>query len=78
MSSPEHTEKQEFSLEKSLAEIRSIVEKMQKGVSDFDQQMALFAKGNELIEQCQEYLDQAELKIKQLVDGQTEDADFDI
>ena len=60
----------EFSLEKSLAEIRSIVEKMQQGSVDFDEQVTLFKKGQDLIKQCQAFLDQSELTIKQLVDGE--------
>lgn len=64
---------QEFSLEDKLSEIRKIVEKMQKGVSDFDQQLALFGEGNLLIKECQAYLDKAELKIQQLVNEKTED-----
>jgi exodeoxyribonuclease VII small subunit len=63
----------EFSLEKKLAEIRSIVEKMQQGAVDFDEQIALFKQGQALIASCQNYLDKAELEIKQLVDGTLED-----
>lgn len=68
----------EFSLEETLAEVRGIVDKMQKGVSDFDQQLALFKQGNQHIKACQEYLNQAEFKIKQLVEGKTEDIDIEL
>ena len=56
-----------FSLEKKLEEIRQLVEKMQRGVSDFDQQVDLFKQGNQLIKECREYLDKSELKIEQLI-----------
>jgi len=65
--------KQEFSLENSLAEIRSIVEQMQSGVSDFDKQIELFKKGNKLIKACQNYLNEAELEVKQLIGNELQD-----
>lgn len=67
------SQKDDFSLEKKLGEIRSIVEKMQQGTVDFDEQIALFKKGQELIKSCQHFLDKAEMDIKQLVDGELED-----
>ncbi len=71
-------EEEKFSLENKLAEIRGIVDQMQKGVSDFDQQVALFEKGSRYTKDCQEYLDKAELKIKQLIDGKLKDVKLDI
>ncbi len=67
------SEQEEFSLEDSLGEIRDILDKMQKGVSDFDRQMELFKRGNALVEACRNYLDGAEMSIKQLVEGELED-----
>ena len=61
-----------FSLEENLEEIRQIVEKMQKGVSDFDNQLALFKKGTALIEKCRNYLNDSELKVEQLIQGKEE------
>ena len=58
-----------FSLEEKLTEIRELVEKMQKGVSDFDKQVELFKRGNDLIKECREYLDVSELKIEELIKG---------
>lgn len=69
------SETKEFSLEKSLQEIRDILDKMQKGISDFDEQMALFKRGNELVEECRKYLESAEMTIQQLVDGELKDMD---
>ncbi len=70
------SKEQTFSLEEKLAEIRSIVDQMQRGVEDFDKQVALFKSGRELIQQCQKYLDESEMEIKQLVNGKLEDAGF--
>lgn len=60
---------EDFSLEKKLSELRTLVENMNKGVSDFDQQVAMFQKGSSIIEECRNYLDQSEMKIQQLIDG---------
>jgi exodeoxyribonuclease VII small subunit len=60
---------EKFSLEKKLEEIRQLVEKMQRGVSDFDQQVDLFKQGNHLIKECRDYLDKSELKIEELIKG---------
>jgi exodeoxyribonuclease VII small subunit len=68
-------EEKPFSLEENLAEIRRIMNQMQKGMDNFDEQVALFKKGKALIEDCQQYLDKAEMEIKKLVDGQLEDFD---
>lgn len=61
---------QSFSLEKSLEEIKQIVVRMQKGVDDFDEQISLFTRGNDLIKECQTFLDGAEWKIEQLIHGE--------
>ncbi|GAB4409575.1 MAG: hypothetical protein OHK0039_13370 [Bacteroidia bacterium] len=62
-----------FSLETNIEELRRLVEQMQKGVSDFDKQVALFRRGMALIQQCRTYLDASELQVKQLIDGSMED-----
>ncbi|MFK7973076.1 MAG: exodeoxyribonuclease VII small subunit [Bacteroidia bacterium] len=71
----EKKKESDFSLEKTLGEIRAIVEKMQQGAVDFDEQIALFKKGQDLIKESQQFLNEAELEIKQLVDGELEDFD---
>jgi exodeoxyribonuclease VII small subunit len=67
---PEPTE---FSLEDKLSALRKLVEQMQKGVSDFDQQVLLFRQGQALVEECRAYLDDAELQVQQLIDGSYQD-----
>lgn len=64
----EQTTPESFSLEVKLEELRKILEQMQKGMSDFDQQMELFTTGQQLIQECREYLQGAELKVDQLLD----------
>jgi len=68
---------EKFSLEEKLEELRILVEKMQKGISDFDQQVALYKEGSKLIHTCREYLNGAELEIKQLIDGELKPFDED-
>ena len=58
-----------FSLEDKLREIRSLLDNMQTGDLDFDENVKLFTRGTSLIEQCRKYLDEAELQVRQLVEG---------
>jgi exodeoxyribonuclease VII small subunit len=62
-------EQQQFSLEDKLREIKEILQKMQLGGNDFDENIKLFTQGTALIAQCRGYLDTAEVSIKQLVEG---------
>ncbi|TAE50934.1 MAG: exodeoxyribonuclease VII small subunit [Bacteroidetes bacterium] len=64
-----------FSLEEKLTQIRSIVDKMQKGMSDYDKQVELFENGARLIQECRQYLDQAEMQVQQLVEGKLRPVD---
>ncbi|MCI4666608.1 MAG: exodeoxyribonuclease VII small subunit [Bacteroidia bacterium] len=63
------SDEKDFSLEDNLQEIRDILEKMQRGISDFDKQMELFKRGKALVSGCRDYLDGAEMTIQQLVNG---------
>ena len=63
---------EKFSFEENLLKIRDVVSKMQEGIQNFDQQIALFKEGNQMIKQCQDYLDASELEIKQLINGNWE------
>jgi exodeoxyribonuclease VII small subunit len=56
-----------FSLDTNITRIRAIVEEMQKGITDFDKQVALFKEAAALIKECQAYLHTAELEVEQLV-----------
>ena len=58
-----------FSLEDRLKEIRTLLDEMQKGgASNFDEQVAHYKRGNQLITECLEYLDKAELQVEQLIE----------
>lgn len=55
------------SLDTDIIRIRAIVEEMQKGISDFDKQVELFKEASALIKACQNYLNESEIEIKQLI-----------
>lgn len=61
------------SLDNDIIRIRAIVEEMQKGISDFDKQVELFKEASALIKACQNYLNQSEIEIKQLIGEEEKD-----
>lgn len=72
--------KKKFSLEKHLQRLREIVDKMQSGDPDFDENVALFKEGSKLIKEAKDYLDDSELLIQKLIEEneEVEEEDFDI
>ena len=66
-----------FSLEDSITELRSIIQKMQEGVDHFDEQIKMFERGTEIIKSSRDFLDASELKVQQLVNGELEDVEID-
>jgi exodeoxyribonuclease VII small subunit len=62
-------EQPDFLLEEKLKEIREILQKMQVGANDFDENIKLFTQGTALIAACRKYLDTAEVSVKQLING---------
>lgn len=69
----------EFSLEQNLRDIRALLQEMQTGNQDFDENIRLFQRGTELIKASRAYLDGAELSIRQLIESEdgTEEVDFE-
>jgi exodeoxyribonuclease VII small subunit len=53
--------------EKSLAELETLVERMESGELPLEESMKQFERGIQLARTCQQQLKQAELKIQQLV-----------
>jgi exodeoxyribonuclease VII small subunit len=60
--------------EKALAELESLVEKLESGGLALDQSLADFKRGVELTRQCQMMLDQAQHSVEQLLDPGDEDS----
>ncbi len=64
-------------LEKDLASLEKLIEKMQSGDIELDQALKHFEQGVGLIKQCQQSLSSAEQKVKMLVDNQLQDFSHD-
>lgn len=63
----------DFSLEQHLKDLRQLVDQMQQGVNDFDQQVKLFQQGQAMVKACRDYLEGAELQVQQLIEGEYQD-----
>lgn len=62
-------------LEKDLAELNTLIEQMESGDISLDLALSHFEKGVKLIKQCQGALNDAEQKVKILVDNHLQDFD---
>lgn len=58
--------------EKALAELESLVDKLESGELPLDRSLADFRRGVELTRQCQAVLDQARQSVEQLLDPEDE------
>ncbi len=68
-----------FDFEKSLKRIREISDKMQKENLQLEESLRLFEEGNQLIEKSLSYLEEAELKVRKLIEesGEIRETGFD-
>lgn len=60
---------QEITFEDAFAELDRIVQRLEAGELTLEEAISLYERGQVLAHQCQERLDQAELRIAQLEDG---------
>ena len=58
--------------EKSLAELESLVEKLESGQLSLDESLQQFKRGVELTRHCQDVLDKARQTVEQLLDSEDE------
>ncbi len=58
----------EMNFEESLAELESIVEKLEKGQLSLDESLLLFEKGIKLVRECNDKLKNAQQKVEQLIE----------
>jgi len=72
--------KTSLSFEQSLTELENIVQNLEQGESSLEESMALFERGLSLSKISQEKLQQAEQKVKILINknGQQQLTDFDV
>lgn len=63
------------SFEEQITKLEDIVCKLEKGDISLDDSLALFEEGVKLTKACREQLDNAEKRVKILVNGEEEDFD---
>ena len=59
----------ELTFEAAYAELEEIVTQLDTGELPLEQSVALFERGRKLAQHCQSLLDNAELRVSQLLDG---------
>lgn len=64
-------------LEKDLRELETLIGKMESGESTLDQALSQFEHGVQLVKRCQTALQQAEQKVRVLIDNQLQDFEDD-
>lgn len=60
--------------EKTLAELESLVEKLEKGDQSLDESLSGFKQGIELTKRCQSVLNNAQQTVEQLINPEDEDS----
>jgi exodeoxyribonuclease VII small subunit len=71
--------KKDFDFEKALAELETLVEKMEQGDLSLESSLQMFERGIALTKSCQKALSEAEQRVRTLVqeNGKQELADFE-
>lgn len=57
----------DLTYEQAFAELQEIVTRLETGDLDLEESMSLFERGQALADRCTQLLDQAELRLRQLV-----------
>jgi len=69
------TKKNNKSIEARLSELEAILEELESGDLELDQALKRFEQGVKLSRECQKTLEDAEMKIKILMDNELKDTD---
>ena len=69
------TKKNNKSIEARLSELEAILEELESGDLELDQALKRFEQGVKLSRECQKTLEDAEMKIKILMDNGLKDTD---
>ena len=67
------TKKEKQSIEQNLSKLENILEELENGELELDQALQKFEEGIKLSRQCQKTLEEAEMKIKILMDNELKD-----
>ena len=72
--------KKSVNLEKALSELEKLVEEMEQGNLSLEDSLKRFEKGIALTSDCQQALQSAELKVKELIEknGKLLEKDFEV
>ncbi|HJL79684.1 MAG TPA: exodeoxyribonuclease VII small subunit [Gammaproteobacteria bacterium] len=70
-----NTTKKSKSIESKLKELEGLLEELESGKLDLDKALIKFEKGIKLSRECQQTLEEAELKIQVLMDDELKDSD---
>lgn len=72
--------KKSVNLEKALTELEKLVEEMETGNLSLEESLKRFEKGIALTSECQEALQKAELKVRELIEknGKLLEKDFEV
>ena len=71
--------KKNVSFEEAMKRLEEIVSRMEQGNASLEESLAMFEEGTALVKLCSNKLDDAELKVVQLVkgnDGEPEEMEF--
>lgn len=73
---------EKMSFEEALSELETIVRQLEQGDVELEQSIEIYERGAALKKHCQARLDAADLKVKQIIQGEdgqvkTEPASFD-
>ncbi len=66
-----------FSYEKSINRIKEISEILKNNPTNFEENLQLFSEAMLLIKKCQSYIQEAELKVKAIIDGEIQEYDIE-
>lgn len=64
---------EDLSYEEAFAELEAVVATLENEEKTLEESMALFERGQALSKYCSSLLENAELRVKQLVDGKLDD-----
>jgi exodeoxyribonuclease VII small subunit len=68
--SGEQAEQQPFPYEEKVQAVRKIIERLESEELPFEESIQLFEQGNALLNECQTFLERAELRVRQLSEGE--------
>lgn len=60
--------KNTLAFEDKLQRIKAIADSLQRDTLTLDESMALFQEADQLLHDCRDFLDQAQLQVEQLID----------